>query len=180
LTAGDRSELERVYQRALAFLAARARSTSELRKKLTDKGEDPVIVDAVIARLVERRFIDDRAYAAAKARSAVARGRSTRRAALELAQKGVDRVTAAAAVAEALDERGEDELALCARAASKKLRSLSSAERGEQRRKLYAFLARQGFSSDAIRHAMRKVLDPSDPRIEDECDESELRSSDES
>jgi len=152
---------KRVYWRALAMLAARARLARDLRRKLIDKGEDETTVDAVIKRVVEQKFLDDRAFAAAKARSSVARGRSSRRAALELTHKGIDRETASTVVAEALDERGEDEGAVCERAARKKLRSLSAAEPAEQRRKLWAFLARQGFSGDSVRKALRVVLDNS-------------------
>lgn len=152
-------EYKRVYSRALAMVAARSRSTSGLRKKLIDKGEEPAIVDRVIARLVEQRFVDDRAFAAAKARSAVAKGRSSRRAAMEVAHAGVDRAVASSVVAEALDERGEDEIALCTRAAQKKARSLANADRLERRRKMYGYLARQGFSSDAIKKALAVVLD---------------------
>ncbi len=154
-------EFKRVYARALAMVAARSRSTQGLRKKLLDKGEAPAIVDRVIAKLVERRFVDDRAFAAAKARSSVAKGRSSRRAAMEVAHSGVDRAVAAAVVAEALDERGEDEVSLCVRAAQKKARSLAGLERSEQRRKLYGYLARQGFSGDSIKKALASVLDPS-------------------
>lgn len=157
----DQEGFKRVYSRALAMLAARARLARDLRKKLVDKGEEAVVVDAVIARLLEQKFLDDRAFAAAKARSSVARGRSTRRAALELTYKGIDRETASTVVAEALDERGEDESALCERAARKKLRSLTKEEPADRRRKLWAFLARQGFSSDSVRKALRVVLDDS-------------------
>ncbi|MBL8678413.1 MAG: regulatory protein RecX [Myxococcales bacterium] len=167
----DDDEYKRVYSRALAMVAARARSTSGLRKKLIDKGESPAIVDRVIARLVEQRFVDDRAFAAAKARSAVAKGRSSRRAAMEVAHAGVDRAVAKAVVEEALDERGEDEIALCTRAAQKKVRSYASLDRAERRRKLYGFLARQGFSSDAIKKALAKVLDA--PSADDEEIESD-------
>ncbi|MFO0558412.1 MAG: regulatory protein RecX [Polyangiales bacterium] len=156
---------KRVYSRALAMLAARARLARDLRRKLIDKGEEAATVDAVIKRLLEQKFLDDRAFAAAKARSSVARGRSSRRAALELTHKGIDRETASTVVAEALDERGEDESAVCERAARKKLRSLSAAEPAERRRKLWAFLARQGFSGDAVRKALRAVLDAA-PSVE--------------
>ncbi len=159
----DDDGYRRVYSRALSMLAARARLAKDLRKKLLDKGEEAAIIDRVIARLIEQKFLDDRAYAAAKARSSVAKGRSSRRAAMELAHKGIDRSTAAVVVAEALDERGEDEKALCERAARKKLRSLSREEPADRRRKLWAFLARQGFSGDAVRKALAVVLDAPAP-----------------
>lgn len=158
---------KRVFNRAMAMLAARARSSRDLRKKLIDKGEEAPLVDRAIARLLELGYLDDRAYAASKARSSVARGRSPRRAAMELAHKGVDRETASAVVAEALDERGEDAVAVCERAARKKVRSLAKEEPADRRRKLWGFLARQGFSGDVVRKVLDRVL-REEPASDDE------------
>lgn len=165
---------KRVYSRALAMLAAQARLSSDLRTRLIDKGEDAATVDAVIERLVAQKYLDDRAVAAAKARSCIARGRSSRRAVLELTHQGIDRETAASVVAEALDERGEDERAVCERAARKKLHSLSATDPAVRRRRLWAFLVRQGFSGDVVRKALDAVLGTSptdDGELEADGDE---------
>jgi regulatory protein len=154
----DRSELERVYARAVAMLAARARSSRDLRARLVQKGEPPALVDLAIARLIEQRYLDDAAYASARARSALARGRSTRRAVMELEHRGIDRASAREALTGAMADRGEDETAVCERAARKKLRSLEGEAPQDRRRKLHGFLARQGFGADAVRRVLSRVL----------------------
>jgi regulatory protein len=154
---GDAS-FEQAYARAIAMLAARARSSRDLRKRLVDKGVDPSVADKVIARLIDRKLLDDGAYAESRARASLSRGRSSRRVLNDLASKGVDRSVASAALGSAMGERGEDERAVCERAAQKKLRSLTRAEPAERRQKLYAFLARQGFASDVVRAVVRAAL----------------------
>lgn len=150
---------EKVYNRALNLLAARARSALKLREKLREKCDDEAVMDRVLARLKEQKFIDDTVYAQARARSSFAKGRSKLRASIDLSQKGIDRATAKEAVSQALDETGEPESAIAERAARKKLRSLSSFDARAQKQKLYGFLARQGFSPDSVKHAMRAVLE---------------------
>jgi regulatory protein len=164
-------ELERVYARAVAMLAARARSSRDLRAKLLQKGEEPALVDRAIARLIEQRFLDDSAYASARARSALARGRSTRRAVMELEHKGIDRAAAREALSGAMTERGEDETAVCERAARKKLRALEGASPEDRRRKLHGFLARQGFGADAVRTVLARVLSPAAGSDEAPCED---------
>jgi regulatory protein len=47
---------------ALDALARRDRASEDLRRKLLDKGYDPVVAGAVIARLLTEKLIDDRRY----------------------------------------------------------------------------------------------------------------------
>jgi regulatory protein len=47
---------------ALDALARRDRASGDLRRKLLDKGYDPAVAGAVIARLVAEKLVDDRRY----------------------------------------------------------------------------------------------------------------------
>ena len=93
----------------MASLARRAQSRAELRRKLVQKGHDPVEVEAALNRAVERGYLDDAAYARSLVtRRAVGRGASA--IAAELRAKGVSRDEADAAIA-GLEAGSEDEAA---------------------------------------------------------------------
>jgi regulatory protein len=155
-----REAAEKTYERALRLLSFRARSARELEKRLIEKGEPREHVTTAIERLTSSGLLDDARFAEAKARSGiVGKPRSRRRIEQDLARKGVSRDVADAAIRQVMTEEGTDESAVAERAARKKLRSLSGLAPAEQRQKLYAFLARQGYSPDVARRALRAVLD---------------------
>jgi regulatory protein len=149
------------YDRALGMLAANARSARDLRRRLVLKGEPEAHVAAAIERLVAAGYLDDADYARQFARSRLlGAGTSKRRLKQELFRKGVAGAVVDEAVAEVVDEEGVDEEATAERAARKRLRALGSMDPETRRRRLYAFLARRGFESDAIRRVMARVLTP--------------------
>ena len=146
------------YDRALAMLAVRGRPARELRRRLVQKGEEAVHVDAAIARLEANSLLDDRAYAVQSSRSKLAAGVSRRRVRDDLARRGVDRVLADEAVAEVVEQDDVDEREAAVEAARKKVTTLGRTEPVARRRRLYAFLARRGFATDDIRAAMEIAL----------------------
>ncbi len=147
-----------VYDRALNMLAARGRSSRDLRTRLVRAGALPAHVDAALARLEEAGLVDDAAYARQVARSRVAtRGDSRRRVAQALAQAGVARDTAAEAVAEVFTEESVDEDALVEQAARKRLRTLVGLEPAVQRRRLYGYLARRGHDGASIARVLGQL-----------------------
>ncbi len=153
----------RAYDRALNMLAFQARSARELRRKLVQKGEEPAFADAAIARLVERGLLDDADFARQLTRSKVlGAGASKRRVQQELFRKGVERETADRAIAEVFEDEQVDEQAIVDGAARKKARSLAKLDPETRRRRLYGFLARKGYNSDAIRRAMQRALEASE------------------
>jgi regulatory protein len=77
-----------------------------------------------------------------------------------LRQKGVAAEVAASATDEAM--AGQDEEALAERLAEKRLRALSGLDVFTRRRRLYAFLARRGFSSEAISHVIARLISADD------------------
>ena len=146
------------YDRALAMLAVRGRPARELRRRLVQKGEEAVHVDAAIARLEANGLLDDRAYAVQSSRSKLAAGVSRRRVRDELTRRGVDRTLADEAVAEVAEEDAVDERDAALTAARRKVATLGRTEPLARRRRLYAFLARRGFAADDIRAAMEIAL----------------------
>jgi regulatory protein len=122
---------------------------------LVRKGEPAEHVAAAIARLVTLGILDDAQYARQFIRARISgAGLSRRRLQSELWRRGVARDVIDAALAEVLVEDEVDEAAQIARVAEKKLRTLRSADPATTRRRLYAFLARRGYDSAAIRRVM--------------------------
>ena len=158
------------YDRAMSLLAFRARSARELRRRLVQKGEEPALADAAIARLVERGFLDDADFARQLTRSKVlGAGASKRRVQQELFKKGVARETADAAIAEVFEDEAVDEQAIVDDAARKKARALAKLDPATRRRRLYGFLARKGYDGEKIRAAMQAALDPGEAAEADDA-----------
>ena len=148
----------KVHDRALAMLAFRARSKTELARSLERKGEDKALVALAVARLEEQGLLDDAAFARAFTRAKVlGANQSRRRVQQQLARKGVAREVSTQAIDAVFEDEGVDQRALVEAAARKKLRSLGRLEPLVRRRRLYAFLARRGYDGDDIRRAMEAL-----------------------
>lgn len=153
--------LPRQYPQALGgavrLLAARARSTGEIRQKLEAYGYMDDTVDMVLYKLEKEGLVDDEAFAcewaAARARHQIGRVRILR----ELAQKGVNREIAERAV-EALDEEEGDAAAVAL--AQKLLRRYADeADAKKAMAKLMAAMARRGYDFESARQAVERALE---------------------
>jgi regulatory protein len=153
------------FDRALAMLAARPRAARDLERVLVRKGEPAEHVAAAVQRLIALGILDDAQFARQFIRAKIAgAGLSRRRLQSELWRRGVARDVIDAALAEVIAEDEVDENAQIAEVAAKKLRTLRSADPAAARRRLYAFLARRGYDSAAI----RRVMDALPANAEDE------------
>ena len=153
------------YDRALNLLAFQARSARDLRRKLVQKGEPAEHVERAIERLTAQGLLDDAQFARQLARSKVAsQGASRRRLQQEMFKRGVAREVADEAIAEVYEDEQVDEGVLVEEVARKKVCSLAKLDPEARRRRLYAFLARRGYEGEAIRRAMRAVLDAEEGR----------------
>lgn len=167
---GDSAELLRLDEarlrtldRAVRMLAARARSSRDLRRRLLQKGEPAHAVDLVIERLAAAGLLDDAEYARQFSRSKVTgAGFSRRRLQSELAKRGVEGDTATEAIRDVFEDESIDEAAILERVARKKLRTLGPLDEQARRRRLYAFLARRGYDSEQIRGVLDALLSPPD------------------
>lgn len=148
----------RIYDRALAMLALRSRSTRELSRALVRKGEDAEHVDHAIERLTTQGLLDDAAFAESFARSRVIGAKESRRRVQQgLAKRGIPRVVSDAAIDAVMRDEEVDAQAMVLEAARKKLRALATLEPGVRRRRLYGFLARRGHDADDIRRVMHEL-----------------------
>jgi regulatory protein len=143
------------FDRALAMLAARPRAARDLERTLVRKGEPAEHVAAAVERLISSGLLDDAQFARQFIRAKISgAGLSRRRLQSELWRRGVARDVIDGALAEVIEEDEVDEDAQIAQVAAKKLRTLRSADPTAARRRLYAFLARRGYDSSAIRRVM--------------------------
>jgi len=152
-------EIVRVYDRALAMLAARGRAGAELRRLLLGKKEQAALVDAAIERLRSAGLLDDAEFARQFARSkALGAGMPRRRLRQELGRRGVAAELTDDAIDEVFADEQIDEDALIEAAAQKKLRTLATLDPATRRRRLYAYLARRGYDADDIARVVRELV----------------------
>jgi len=149
--ASSSGNLRRVLMRKVA------RSTRANPDTDVDAEAGAKMVDAIIARFVQKGFIDDRAYADQAAASLARRGNSRFSIAGKLAQKGVEAEMVDAAI-ETLDEdSGSSEVAAaCALVRRKRMGPYRlPAKRAEWKDKDLASLARAGFRLDLARRVLK-------------------------
>jgi regulatory protein len=152
--ASSSGNLRRVLMRKVARAARRI---EEGRSEEDQAEAGAQMVDALIARYLEKGLLNDRAYAAQAASSLARRGASRYAIAGKLAQKGVERELVSETIS-AMDEESEStELAAaCALVRRKRMGPYRTPEKREDfREKDFASLARAGFSLDLARRVLR-------------------------
>ena len=142
--------------RAVGYLAARARSKREIEQKLLQAGYRPCTVEMVIYKLQRENLLDDADFARqwVESRQTHKLGRS--RIAQELRRKGVSQEEAEEALS-AIDD--EDQLAGAIALAEK---AAARIKPGEDVRKassrIAGMLARRGYSWDIAKQAIQQAL----------------------
>jgi regulatory protein len=145
---------ERTMNRAVKLLAAKPRSAAELRERLLEKSwTNTEIVDGVIEKLKEYKFVDDRQFAGDLALSKLRqKPQGKRRLQQSLSQKKLDKEIVEAALRSAFEKMPETEL--IDSAIAKRLRLKGKPKTREETKKFYDHLLRQGFSFDLIMEKM--------------------------
>lgn len=145
-------DIDKAVQAALHFLATRPRSRTEVERRLTEKGHAPEAIDAALARLQQREYVDDAAFASywVENRNRF-RPRSAAAMRYELRQKGVDAET----IQSALSEVDEDSMAWAA--IEHQLDRWQGLTKEELERKIITYLARRGFGFELARKTARRA-----------------------
>jgi regulatory protein len=149
---------------ALRFLESRARSASEVRRRLVTHGYRPDLVEGCIERLTELGMLDDAAFAQAWVESRDrARPRGERALRTELRLKGIDRALVDEVIQErsdrAVDEQGvaADEDA-ARRLLERNARALDRiSDPRAKRQRAYALLARNGFDPEVAANLTKSL-----------------------
>jgi regulatory protein len=166
---------ERLHARALHYLERFATTGAHLRRVLLRRAlrdaealgldlarvrED---VEAVVGRAVAAGLVDDRLFAASRARRLAEAGRSPARIRAALAAKGLDQAAVAAALRGLEEEQGDPELAAAVAYARKRRIGpwRPEPERADTRLKDLAALGRAGFSY----RVAKQVVEADDPAM---------------
>jgi regulatory protein len=167
-----------VLEAAARFLEPRARSVTEVRRRLTGAGYRPDLVEGAITRMLELAMLDDEAFARAWIESRDrARPRGERAIRQELGLKGVDRSTVDLVLAERREAVAalttddgvtvSPDQAAAERLLARNARTLARiADPRQRRQRAYAMLARNCFDPEVCRTVAATVVEPAD-RAED-------------
>ena len=142
------SEKSVAFEKAMSYLARGMKTVKQMRDYLTKKGYTPNVVEYVITRLKEYRYIDDVAYA----KSYVEHNSATkgeRRLKQELVSKGI----ALSVAEEHAQLDGEQALADAMRLAEKYMRNKTLELKTLQ--KLQRFLLSRGYDFDTVNTVLR-------------------------
>lgn len=151
----ENKTLEKAREYAFLLLKYRLRSKKELGERLARKKFPAEIACQVIKSLEEKGFLDDSAFARAWIASR-ARKLGGRRLAQELRQKGIAPDLVDEGLRE-LKERCPEEETI-RRLAGAQLRKSAGLDPRTAKRRIYAYLLRRGFSSDAVSDILNGMI----------------------
>ena len=146
----------RARKRVLYYLKDSDKTRAQILLKLRQGLYPQEVIDDALAFLEAHRFVDDRRYAENYVEEL--RGKKSKR---EIMAKLYERGISGAQAREVMEETlgPEDEYEACRKALFGKLGRKAGCFSGEEqeKRRLFAFLARKGFSYDAIEAAFRRL-----------------------
>ncbi|MFN0110803.1 MAG: regulatory protein RecX [Blastocatellia bacterium] len=148
---------EKTMNRALRLLSFKPRSVTQMRERLLEKEwAEAAIVDQVVARLIELRYLDDEQFAASYASSRLTvRPLGKTRLRQDLQRKKLSREVTEQTLDQIYD--GDAEEQLIDRAIAKRLRLKGAPTTPEAAKKLFDYLMRRGFSYDLVRRKVREA-----------------------
>ena len=148
---GKKREERTALMRAVDYLARQAHSEKKLREKLMRKGFPTEEIDAAIARLIERHYLDDADLCAQQFMYLYQESRdSVRQICAKLIHRGFDHDLVWSVVPEDTDER---ETTAAERVLAMKYKA------GDREQKMMATLYQRGFSVDVAHSAVRNYRD---------------------
>ena len=147
---------EKAREYAFLLLKFRLRSEQELCGRMKQKKFPPAVIDSTMRFLKEKKFIDDSLFSRAWLDSRLKRSIGIRRIKNELRQKRIKPALIEGSVEAVREGYNEDEVVRSL--ISRKLRSLKGLDIRKTKQRLYAFLFRRGFSSDAIADNLNQIL----------------------
>lgn len=140
---------------AFLLLKFRPRSEYEMRARLKKKNFSSQAIEQALSFLKDRKFIDDTAFARAWTQDRLKRPFGLRRISLELRKKGISPKIIEESFKAAREGYAEDEVVReIVRERSARLKGL---EPERLKRRLYGYLARRGFSPEAILEALNNL-----------------------
>lgn len=147
----------KTFERAINLLTYRARSVAEMRERLMEKPwAEQTIVEQVIQKLLNYGYLNDAEFAREFAQSRLRQKPVGRRVLQQkLSVKKLERQVMETALDQCFEEIPET--VLLDEAIARRVRTRGVPESREEKKKLFDFLLRQGFSSSAVYEKMRTI-----------------------
>jgi regulatory protein len=156
-------EFEKYLNKALHFLSFRPRSEKEVRDSLLKKDAPEEIIERVIARLKEHKFVRDEDFAKWFIENRLRfRPKSINIIKLELKQKGIERDIIDSAILEIQNSDVVDvevnDLDSAKKLVAKRIEKYQGQDKQVIYQKLGSYLARRGFNWDTIKKSIDDIL----------------------
>ncbi|MDP8215401.1 MAG: regulatory protein RecX [Candidatus Euphemobacter frigidus] len=153
----DGNEYSRAWESALRLLNYRERSRKELSDKLGERHYPTPVITRIIEKLERLELLDDEKFARLWVRSRLRfKPRSAWLIRRELKEKGLDEELISRVVEE--EYPPDREMGAAVTLARKRFDYYRGDQPAAAWRKLFAYLARRGFSPDTIRECIDKVI----------------------
>jgi len=162
----EEEQLVRARRAALDFIAHRARTEEEVRRRLREKGFAEGVAEAAITRMRDLGYLDDEGYANAFVSARLTgRGHGPARLRSDLLRRGVSSALIEAALSRHVNDDELREAALeHARLRWERLSRETDIRR--KRKKVMDYLARRGYDFDLIREAVAQI-EHSESQVDD-------------
>ena len=140
-----------IFEKALKFLSMRDHSIFELRNKLKQRYEDEEVIEEVLEKCLESKYLDDKRFATVFIRNQ--RKKSTFLIAQGLRRKGV----AQGIIDEILEDAEIDDHQTAVNLAKKKKQTVQHLPLKKQKSKITLFLKNKGFGFNVITKTMHEL-----------------------
>lgn len=148
------NQKQKAREAVLRLFRYRPRSEKEIVEKLGKKGFSGTVIRETVEYFKKLEMIDDRLFARGWIRGRLNKPLGMRRIEQELRQKGIEKETIET---ERRNITGYDEADTVRDLARRRLARYKNIDRLKAKQRLYAYLARRGFSSGAIAKALKEL-----------------------
>lgn len=150
-------DFEGFYNKALKFLSYRPRSEKEVRDKLIKIKTPEILIEEIIKKLRDYKFLDDLEFAKMFARErSILKHKPVRVIKFELKQKGISEDLIEEVLTDSKEE--EKDLEKAKEIIQKKIIRYKGLDSYKIREKLSRFLVSRGFDYDTIKEAIDEAL----------------------
>lgn len=151
-------DFEKFYDKALKFLSYRPRSEKEVRDNLLKKKASSSLIDLIIKKLQEQKFLNDREFVKwwIEQRTLV-KPTGKRLIKFELKKKGIDKELIDE-VFDSVEDLVHDELEMARNLVQRKINKYKGLDRQKIYQRLGGFLSRRGFDYDTIKKAIDEFI----------------------
>lgn len=151
-------DFDKFYDKALRFLSYRPRSEKEVRDNLQKKKVSDSIIDLIIKKLQEQKFLNDRDFAKwwIEQRTLV-KPSGKRLIKIELTKKGIDKELIDE-IFDSVEDLVQNELEMARKLVQRKINKYKGLGRQKIYQRLGGFLSRRGFDYDTIKKSIDEFI----------------------